>query len=65
MGQRRIIFDIDKDTGAVTIRAEGYKGPACKAATAPFEALFGPPTSDTPTPEMQQKEAAQVRTNQG
>jgi hypothetical protein len=65
MAQRQIIFTIDKDTGAVTMEAKGYAGPACKAATAPFEQLFGPVDSDTPTAEMQLKEVSQVRTGQG
>lgn len=66
MGQRQIVFTIDKDTGAVRTESRGYKGPACKAATAPFEKLFGPATSDTPTAELQQQpEVGQVRTGQG
>jgi hypothetical protein len=47
------------------MEAKGYAGPACKAATAPFEQLFGPVDSDTPTAEMQLKEVSQVRTGQG
>jgi hypothetical protein len=62
---REIIFTIDKDTGGVTIEAKGYKGPECKAATAPYEKLFGTPESDTPTKEMGVKVAEQVRQTTG
>jgi hypothetical protein len=65
MAQRQIIFDIDQTTGNVTIESKGFQGPSCKAATAPFEKLFGTPTSDTPTTEMQQKTAQQVTQGQG
>jgi hypothetical protein len=60
-----IIFTIDKDTGGVTIEAKGFKGPRCKAATAPYEKLFGTPASDTPTKEMGVKAAEQVSQKQG
>jgi hypothetical protein len=62
---RQIVFTIDSDTGGVTIEAQGYKGPACKAATAPYEKLFGAPASDTPTKEMDAKVTEQVRQSQG
>ena len=62
---KEIVFTIDKDTGGVTMEAKGYKGPACKAATAPYEKLFGTPASDTPTKEMDAKAAEQVRQTQG
>jgi hypothetical protein len=62
---RQIVFTIDKDTGGVTTEAQGYKGPECKTATAPYEKLFGAPTSDTPTKEMGVKAAEQVRQGQG
>jgi hypothetical protein len=62
---KEIIFTIDKDTGAVMIEAKGYKGPACKAATAPYEKLFGTPASDTPTKEMDVKAATHVQQSQG
>jgi hypothetical protein len=62
---RQIICTIDKDTGGVTIEAKDYKGPECKAATAPYEKLFGTPASDTPTKEMGVKAAEQVRQSQG
>jgi hypothetical protein len=62
---REIVFTIDKDTGGVTIEARGYKGPECKAATAPYEKLFGTPASDTPTPEMGIKAGEQVKQSQG
>jgi hypothetical protein len=64
MGQQ-IVFTIDKDTGGVTIEAQGYKGPGCKGATAPYEKLFGAPASDTPTKEMGVKSATQVSQGQG
>ena len=59
------VFTIDKDTGGVTMEAKGYKGPECKAATAPYEKLFGTPDSDTPTKDMGVKAAEQVRQSQG
>jgi hypothetical protein len=62
---KEIVFTIDKDTGGVTIEARGYKGPECKAATAPYEKLFGEPASDTPTKEMSAKVSEQVRQTQG
>lgn len=62
---KEIIFTIDKDTGGVTIEAKGFTGPACKAATAPYEKLFGTPESDTPTKEMGVKTATQVSQSQG
>jgi hypothetical protein len=62
---REIVFTIDKNTGGVTIEAKGYKGPECKAATAPYEKLFGTPASDTPTPEMGAKVTEHVKQTQG
>ena len=62
---KQIVFTIDKNTGGVTIEAQGYKGPECKAATAPYEKLFGEPESDTPTKEMGAKTAEHVRQTQG
>ena len=62
---REIVFTIDKDTGGVTIEAKGYKGPECKAATAPYEKLFGTPSSDTPTPEMGARTVEQVKQTAG
>jgi Protein of unknown function (DUF2997) len=62
---REIIFTIDPNTGGVTIEAKGYKGPECKAATAPYEKLFGTPASDTPTDEMKAKAVEQVKQTQG
>jgi hypothetical protein len=62
---KEIIFTIDKDTGGVTIEAKGYKGPECKAATAPYEKLFGAPASDTPTKEMGARTVEQVQQKQG
>ena len=62
---KQFVFTIDKDTGGVTIEAKGYKGPACKTATAPYEKLFGTPASDTPTREMNEKVVEKVRQNQG
>jgi hypothetical protein len=62
---KEIVFTIDKDTGGVTIEAKGYKGPECKAATAPYEKLFGAPASDTPTKEMNVKATEQVKQSQG
>jgi Protein of unknown function (DUF2997) len=59
-----IIVTIDKD-GGVTIEAQGFKGPRCKAATASYEQLFGTPASDTPTKEMGVKAAEQVSQKQG
>ena len=62
---KEIVFTIDPATGGVTIEANGYKGPECKAATAPYEKLFGTPESDTPTGELKVKAAEQIRQGQG
>jgi hypothetical protein len=62
---KQIVFTIDQHTGGVTMEAQGYKGPACKAATAPYEKLFGTPASDTPTKDMGVKATEQVRQSQG
>ena len=62
---KEIIFTFDKDSGGVTIEAKGYKGPACKAATAPYEKLFGTPESDTPTKEMGEKIVEHVKQTSG
>jgi Protein of unknown function (DUF2997) len=62
---KEIVFTIDKDTGGVTIEAKGYKGPECKAATAPYEKLFGTPENDTPTPEMGARTVEHVKQTQG
>jgi hypothetical protein len=62
---KQIVFTIDPSTGGVTIEAKGYKGPECKAATAPYEKLFGVPESDTPTKEMGAKVVEQVKQTQG
>jgi hypothetical protein len=62
---KEIIFTIDKDTGGVTIEAKGFQGQSCKAATAPYEKLFGTPASDTPTKEMGAKTVEHVQQKQG
>lgn len=62
---REIVFTIDPSTGGVTIEAKGYKGTECKAATAPYEKLFGTPESDTPTDEMKAKAIELIRQTQG
>lgn len=41
-------------TGQVVVQAEGFAGPACQKATAPYIQALGVPTSETLTSEYYQ-----------
>lgn len=56
----KIITEIHPD-GSVKVRVEGVKGSACKALTKEFEEGLGVITSDVPTKEMHEHEAATIK----
>jgi len=53
----RILTATISKLGAVVIKATGFTGTACQAATARYEAALGAVTADESTPEMLATEA--------
>lgn len=51
---KRVVFTIEN--GQVEIKAEGFKGAACDAATKAFEEVLGGPGKKTRTSEYYEKE---------
>lgn len=50
----QVIITVTKE-GKTSIKAEGYLGPSCSLATAPFIAALGKEKSTTVLPEMFQE----------
>lgn len=57
---KEIIIEVAPD-GETQITTKGYKGKACKDATAALEKALGTVTSDTPTKEAYETEQLHVR----
>lgn len=57
--RHEVIITVDEEAD-VKIEVKGLKGKACKDATRSLESL-GTVTSDTPTPEMNQREVQHDR----
>jgi hypothetical protein len=50
-----------KTDGTSEIKAPGFKGSACQAATADFEKALGTVVTDTKLPEFYQTQTAQLK----
>lgn len=57
---KEIIIEVSP-TGQTTITTQGFKGKACKDATAALEKALGVITSDTPTREANEREELHTR----
>ena len=61
MPQIEFTFEIGKP---VEVKPIGFKGPACKAATLPYEQLLGKTVSTVETPEMRAPAVIPLRVQQ-
>lgn len=63
---KKIITTIDKKTGGMSIKAEGYQGPACIEATKPLQDGLGMDQACAiPTHEMYQAPAEEQKETLG
>lgn len=62
---RKIICTIDKKTGVMTIRTEGYSGAECLAATKELRARLGITAEPVLTPEFYAGQAEDQTTQAG
>lgn len=63
---KKIIYTINKKTGAHSVRTEGYHGPECLEATKPLEEGLGMNQAcAVPTPEMYETPAEEQKETLG